>query len=815
MQTSHGAARRTAILLSGLIASGQPLTSVAQQLEELIVTARKQEESLQEVPLSVSAFSARQLEDMGVNSNEEVAFMTVNFNNMAQLGRRLDRPVIRGMAAPATFGEPNASFFIDGVYVTGSISTQTMGPIERVEILRGPQSAQFGRATFSGAVNYVTRKPTNDFTGEILTRAGSSDTRSLSSWASGPIIDDKLLFFVAASSDKYGGEWKNNLLPGIATPSDGGPLDFIDPPQEGDFSDLGGTETWQREGKLLWNIDEKSELTIKVGEVKSDDDHYPQLIVETDELNCYVAGEDLMPGDPSYDSSPGAFCGTIGNVENRENRLNLPDLRTGMTSDLFLMPPPSTVAADWTSEGETVGLRRHQINRLISYERDIGEWSMTARAASNNAKFITAYDLDGTEQRSIVGQFSFYQEQNRKDHAYELRFQSPSDRSIRGSIGAYYYRFKQDNRQHSNVGLASGPLSDSTVKKTENTALYGGIEFDLTDKLSFATEIRFAKDTKSISSPIFCDSMGSPYFDLENNVRHEVSTDAVTPRLTLRYFSTPEIMYYAQIAVGNKPGDYNNTYYNDGVDGCATEAAFNEGGFAYVDEEDSTNYEIGAKTSWMDNRLVANVSVYYIDWKNQTVFETRDIPLDFLFIPSSVGINAGKSTVYGMEIETSFAFTDNLIGSFAYGLADGEFDEYTSGALESATGDGDASGNQIPNSSRHNIVASLNYATQLDNGFEWFVRSDYSYESPKYTAAQNFIRIGSRRRWNARTGIESEDWKLSVYVNNILDEQTPSAIVAFPRILDPNPAGTWPQGYALTPTPGRIAGAELMWRFGD
>ena len=92
MQKCPGAARRIAVLLSGLVAAGLPIPGFTQSLEELVVTARKQEENLQEVPISVTAFSAAQLQNMGVNNNEEGAFMTVNFNNLSQIGRRLDRP---------------------------------------------------------------------------------------------------------------------------------------------------------------------------------------------------------------------------------------------------------------------------------------------------------------------------------------------------------------------------------------------------------------------------------------------------------------------------------------------------------------------------------------------------------------------------------------------------------------------------------------------------------------------------------------------------------------------------------------------------
>jgi len=148
----------------------------AQQIDDIIVTARKREESLQDVPLSIMALSSEQLRERGITSNYDVALFTPNFNTNQRVGRTLDRPVIRGMSSSATGGEPNASYFVDGVFVSSSISTAVTDAVERVEVLRGPQSAQFGRATFSGAVNYVTRQPSDSWSGQLNARAGATRT---------------------------------------------------------------------------------------------------------------------------------------------------------------------------------------------------------------------------------------------------------------------------------------------------------------------------------------------------------------------------------------------------------------------------------------------------------------------------------------------------------------------------------------------------------------------------------------------------------------------------------------------------------------
>ena len=153
--TNRSAGTFTCVWLGLVLAA----PGAAQNVDEIVVTARKRDENLQDVPLSISVLTGEQMTARGIDNNYDVAAFTPNFNTSQTLGRDNDRPVIRGMASAAVGGEPNASYFIDGVFVSSSIATATTDAIERVEVLRGPQSAQFGRATFSGAVNYVTRTP--------------------------------------------------------------------------------------------------------------------------------------------------------------------------------------------------------------------------------------------------------------------------------------------------------------------------------------------------------------------------------------------------------------------------------------------------------------------------------------------------------------------------------------------------------------------------------------------------------------------------------------------------------------------------------
>ena len=119
-------------------------------IEEIVVTSRLRSESVQDIPLSITAFTVDQLRDQGIRDIKDLAEMTAGFAMDDGFGRFFDRPVIRGQAS--ILGNQNASFFVDGVFVSNTISSTTIDSLERIEIVRGPQAALFGRATFAGAI---------------------------------------------------------------------------------------------------------------------------------------------------------------------------------------------------------------------------------------------------------------------------------------------------------------------------------------------------------------------------------------------------------------------------------------------------------------------------------------------------------------------------------------------------------------------------------------------------------------------------------------------------------------------------------------
>lgn len=206
-------------IAAAVLASAATVPAIAQssssepvmKIDEVVVTARRRQETLMDIPMQVSAFTSADIENAGYTSVLDLveAVPGVTYGSFEAQAQG-DSPSFRGVSNNS--GDPtlqNSSKFIDGVYVSGSLYNILFTDIERVEVLKGPQSALFGRATFSGAINYITKKPTEELTGYVdATIAEFGETR-LNGTISGPIIEDKLGFRLSAGMLSEGSDYDN------------------------------------------------------------------------------------------------------------------------------------------------------------------------------------------------------------------------------------------------------------------------------------------------------------------------------------------------------------------------------------------------------------------------------------------------------------------------------------------------------------------------------------------------------------------------------------------------------------------------------
>lgn len=206
----------TLVLASASGLSAQESASQNYGFEEIMVTAQKRAQSAQDVPLSVSAFNANTLERVGAIGLDDITSRTPNFE-FSDFGElKLSAPSIRGVFQSGSFGagaDPSVGFYLDEVYLGNNVGNNIdLFDVERVEVLRGPQGTLFGRNTTGGAVNITTRKPSDEFEGSAELTYGNYDYVRVRGYASGPIVEGKLLGKISGVFTDRDGLTKNNFL---------------------------------------------------------------------------------------------------------------------------------------------------------------------------------------------------------------------------------------------------------------------------------------------------------------------------------------------------------------------------------------------------------------------------------------------------------------------------------------------------------------------------------------------------------------------------------------------------------------------------
>lgn len=686
------------------LAVGEPVAAQNRDfvLEEIVVTARKIEESLQDAPISVSAFSADGIEKLGARNLSELSEFTPGFSFEQFGGRRgaegdTSRPVIRGQSN--ILGEGNAAIFVDGIIYTESILSFPFDIVERVEVIKGPQAALFGRSTFSGAINIITKRGTNDHRNRLTGRVAEHDDFQVSFSSSGPLQEDRLFYFVNARYYDYGGEYNNEL----------------------DGTRIGDEQSKGLNAALEFRATDTLTMIFRAGYNEDEDGHPAQRVQDRFANNCFL------------DQARQYFCGEINEFD--------------------------SVLLDLDRLGSEAGLEREVLRATATVE-----WAIDEHLLTWNTGLIDADSTFGNDQTFLGNPINFLgglfvraEDSERSEWSTEVRLSSPQERRFRWLSGFYYYERDLDRiRRRPGTAVL---LTDFGRESVENKAIFGAVEYDFSDQWSGTLELRYQED-EIIN-------------DTASGTTLSESFDSVLPRVTLQYQMDEDTLWYASIAEGNKPGAIN-------ADPVLPAFA------RFAEEEESTNFELGLKKTLQSGRTQVNAALYYIDWTQQQL--TNSIAVDDR--PISFISNAGETTVKGLELDFSTRATEFLTVSASYAYTDATFDEncdpvqgaeLTGFDCVSPTGTpgGSVKGNETPNSPKHQAVLSADYLWPLNNGLEGFARGDFAYTSKKYAQVHNLAHTGSRELLNLKAGVRGEQWAVTLFVDNVLDDRTPSTIVRF------------------------------------
>ncbi len=688
------------------------------QIDEIVVTARKKEESLKEVPVTITAFSSDDIQAAGIRDLYDVAALTPGLSFFNAQGEFLAVPVIRGVAPTDIFGENNAAIFVDGVFVSGREGLNfSQLDLERIEIVKGPQSALYGRNAFSGAINYVTRKPTYEFEAKSDLTAGNDGRIGGSVSLSGPIFGDTLRGRISGLYNEFDGSYDNAL---------------------GD-QDIGGFRYRSWQGSLNWTPSDRFDVSAS-------------LYYSNDEIDDAVTVGVTANCEPRVDSNLSItrllnVCGQLPTLD--EQAAMYREIGTPVSSQLSNLYFDQSIPVDKRANGENRDLIRANLN--IDWDLDVGTLT-----------FLTGYS--NTEQTATVdgaralGEFQPYVYctaavpfgggsylcpggptganlarlttgllqveflDQTEEISQEIRFTSPQDRAFRYSGGAYFFNVNADSGDGGVIasnqpapGLppnAFGPVlaapappiiigdSDDVElqafrpwfrpngdldplqrnvleQETDSWSVFASAEYDFTERLTVDAQIRYGEETKN-QTVYDWDEENLDVTAPRNLATAKDTWESVSGRLGAKFLVADAWMVYASIANGVKPGgfDSNNVDIRDNPETPENEARTDTVILPF-DEETIVATEIGIKGTTMDGRLSLDMALYHNDWADIVIpqaLERNPLTGDEFTQPESFNANAGDATVVGWEMVASYLVTENLTARLTTGYQDATFD---------------------------------------------------------------------------------------------------------------------------------------------
>lgn len=695
----------------------------------IIVTAKSRQETLQEVPLAITALTSDDLASAQIRDVRDLQKVTPNLSLFAGSGRNDPSAYsLRGLA-PNTSDEryQGISVFIDGVALSGQLASLDLENLQRVEVIKGPQSANFGRATYSGAINYITADPSGDtVSGFVKARGSLMNSAPDASYYFGgtitaPIVKDALWASVAGSVFQNGA---------IAKSRDGG-------------APIGRERTQAVSGTLFFKPDDTFSVKLR-GMYQHDRDSIAAQVVEHPR-EWLQAGIDVAP----YGRGAGSFfpkylpdpdvdnIGTSGARGYERDRYFASLVITKQFGDYELSYRGGYVdesrTADAPNAPRAVGAGQDQV-----YGNLIGT-AVTVRAASR-------------------GTFPSFEKFTNTSH--QLMLLSPGAKPLRWRAGVYYF-WERDDTGFPSFANAANPAGRTRDDRLENMAVFGGLDWDLTEQLTFSLEGRYARE--KLFAPACPTCAVSP-----TSVDYTKISKDFTPRVTLAYKISPENMVYALFSKGVKSARAGYVTVNGAI------AA------VYADPERLLNYEIGSKNSFFGGALTLNLAAFYDQVKDQQLVSTLNRTVEGQAITVSAVGNVGASDIVGVEAEANWRVTPQLTLRGSVGYAHQEFTSKRALLLSAgstygfpATPDGSVvlDGLTQANVPDWNGFVGAEYRLPEVGGFLPSLRVDGSYRGSYFATLSNTVKVRSAWTVDARLNLTSDAVDLALFGRNILNNQ--------------------------------------------
>lgn len=719
----------------------------ASGVEVITVTAQRQAESIQEVPIAVTALGADDIEAAKIEDAIDLQF---NAPNIVFSGNR--NLTIRGVGSQSFGGSNDAGIglLVDGVFIQAPLTTQEYYDLQRIEVLRGPQGTLFGRNTTGGIVNYISNRAEEEFGGSLTTQLESFSGVRATGVINLPLTDHvyQRFAFNHLSRDGYTENvFDDSRLDGRNQTSVRSATRFV--PGANTTADL--------------ILEFSSEDSDRAGAVKTLCTPDPAFGCSPDSVSTqfptsgFLIDAFLIPGVARADKfAPNPASLREVNVDINPTR----DVEEFIGSFNFTHD-----FGDLTFTSIT-GARRATIRSVRDFDQGYAPNGFNPGTFGATGSIVVPDDGAGngvltyllSDGPVTTTDYNTSQDANirSKQVSTEVQLTSEFDGPLNFIVGAYYLDFETRANvttwtpANRTIGfVASG---DTPEAKTQATAVFGELYYDVTDTFSLTGGLRYTSDEKSIITR-------SGTFVLGADVVAETTFEETTWRAAASWNPdlefTDDTNLYASVSRGFKSGGF-----NPGSTGT---------GNATFEPEFITAYEFGAKNLMFDNRLQANAAVFMYDYEN-------------LIVGNIVGtlatnVNLPESEVRGLELELIAEPTDAWRIEAALGLLDAEIvSDFQSSDASRGGAFFQLQGNDLPNSPDHTLKLAAEYEHQLASG--WMVRPRVDY----YTQSEFFSRefnvgadmVESWEQLDLQVTFEptDRDLSLTLFVKNALDEDS-------------------------------------------
>ena len=722
------------------------------QLEEVVVTARRREEKLIDVPLSVQYFSGTELSESGITDLTTLSG-SAGYSFQAQAsngpgGRYNPSLSFRGLQSFYNNPEQNSgSLFVDGIFVSGGQASVSTVDIDHVEVLKGPQSTFFGRNTFGGAINFITLPPSNDLQEKVDVSYSGRGSSNVTGTVEGPIVSDTLDARLSLSSYMKAAEY---------TASDGGPL--------------GAERSLSLDSSFLLKPIDKLNVRLNI-HYQEDNDSQPALgFLSPGALHDGTCsgrtfhGQNAAGQSVAFQLNTAYYCGSVPTL----GQVGAGVINANTAFDPGFAP---IVEGNITSTGpnaffkdvphlDHTGLESDHVRVALLADYSL-PYNMTASFTTgyNSTKTMVAHDVDFSSEPYFDAAYPTEFE----DLTVDARVVTDPNARLRGLLGLDYSRSIYETQESALYGVASGfggfsfPTS-YTNNHSSIPAVYGSLDLDIFKSLTASFEARYQEETDRA-------------LQLAPTPHYSVKDDAFLPRVILRFKPIEQLTSYLSFAKGVEPIDINNGFLSAPASVRAQIAAANPNN-NFSGQPKLESLEAGIKQQLFSNRLEYTLDVFDMLWSGDqiasTVFYGTPPTAYTVDTPENARIKGGEFTSLGLitphwSAGLDFSYTDATWVHYSNSFLTG----FTSLAGTTLT----LNGNKVARVPEETGALHTTYTLPLNTTWSAYARADATYTGSMYESDLNTAKTNDFFRVNARLGFKKDNLSVELYAINLLNDK--------------------------------------------